>query len=1170
MNILFEPLLELQQYQYMLESIRNHNTPILASGIIDVQQTHMIAGICHHLQRPAIILTYSELRARQIYENLSFFRKDAFFYPAKDLLFYSADVHSQAITCQRFSILNRYITGQQTILVLSIEALLDKMPPKEVFSSFILELKEGDIVDNKNLLEQLLLMGYERTDLVESVGQFAVRGGIIDIHSPTAEQTFRIELWDDEIDSIRLVNTNTQRSTQKIKSISIFPMRELVFDKELAKSAMQKIEKEYQTTLQKFEKKGFIEYAQRLKETTEQIIYALKNGQNHNNINNYIPYFYENTVSLLSYIPEDTLLFFEEPDKIQQHMDIIFTEYSESMKERIEKGYILPTQGNILFDYIHILKEASHFSEILITTISQKAPCFSVKDTFFFSVKSAPAFQKRIDLFCNEITTLKKLNYRIIILAGGRTRCERMVKELQERDIISFFCETLQNAPSLLKGSIMVASGRLTQGFSYQDIGFAIFSDKEFFGEVKTKKRRKKEKKGAVIENFTDLKLGDYVVHDNHGIGIFQGLEKITVDGINKDYMKISYANGGNLFVPVNQMNLIQKYIGSHGATPKLNKLGGQEWNKAKTKARSAIKILAQDLVALYAKRADAKGFAYSKDTLWQKEFEEGFPFEETEDQLDAIEDVKRDMENGKVMDRLICGDVGYGKTEVAIRAAFKAIQDSKQVAYLVPTTILAQQHYNTFLQRMAGYPIKIGLLSRFRTPKQQKETLEGLKNGIVDIVIGTHRILSKDICFKDLGLIIIDEEQRFGVGHKEKLKSFRENVNVLTLTATPIPRTLHMSLSGIRDMSILEEPPQERYPIQTYVLESNPAFIKEAIHRELARGGQVYYLFNRVQNIAEETLRLQKLVPEAKISYAHGQMTERELENIMSEFIEGQIDVLVCTTIIETGLDISNTNTIIIQDADRMGLSQLYQLRGRVGRSNRMAYAYLMYHRDKVLQETAEKRLQTIREFTEFGSGFKIAMRDLEIRGAGNLLGAEQHGHMEAIGYDMYCRLLESEIQNMKGEPKQEYFETTVDLNINAYIPDFYIKNQQQRMEMYKKIAVISNQSDYYNIQEELEDRYGNLPKSVQSLLDVVLLKAYAHTLGILSITQKSNSILLQLKADANIDPERITSLIVNGKGKYLFTAGASPYITILMKKEEKESTILDNIKILLQSLKC
>lgn len=1167
MNTLFEPLLELQQYQNMLQDISKNQTPILASGMIDVQQTHMIAGICHHTNRPAIILTYSELKAREIYENISFFCKNTFFYPAKDLLFYSADVRSQAITCQRFSIIHRYICGEKPIVVLSVEALLDKMPPKEVFSSFILTLQEGDIVDTNKLLQQLIQMGYERTELVESSGQFAVRGGIIDIYSPTAEQTFRIELWDDEIDSIRLVNTNTQRSTEKVSSISIFPMRELVYDNELAQSTIPKIEQEYQLSLQKFENLGLSEYAARLQQNITPVLDALKSEQSHSNINNYMPYFYENAVSLLSYIPEDTLLFFDEPDKIQQHMDTIFTEYSESMKERIEKGYILPNQGNLLFDYLHILKEASRFSEILLTTIVQKAADFTIKNTFFFSVKSAPSFQKRFDLFCNEIDLLKKSNYRIIILAGGRTRGERFVKELAEKNIAAFFSETLHT--DFPKGSVMVIAGKLNQGFYYQDIGFAIFSDKEFFGEAKQKKKRTKTKKGAAIESFTDLKPGDYVVHDNHGIGVFQGLEKITMDGINKDYMKISYANGGNLFVPVNQMNLIQKYIGSHAVAPKLNKLGGQEWGKAKTKARSAIKILAQDLVALYAKRAEAKGFVYSKDTLWQKEFEEGFPFEETEDQLYAIEDVKKDMESGKVMDRLICGDVGYGKTEVAIRAAFKAIQDGKQVAYLVPTTILAQQHYNTFLQRMSAYPIQIGLLSRFRTPKQQKETLEGLKNGIVDIVIGTHRILSKDVYFKDLGLIIIDEEQRFGVGHKEKLKSFRSNVNVLTLTATPIPRTLHMSLSGIRDMSILEEPPQERYPIQTYVLESNPAFVKEAIHRELARGGQVYYLFNRVQNIADETLNLQKLVPEAKIRYAHGQMTERELENIMSDFIEGEIDVLVCTTIIETGLDISNTNTIIIQDADRMGLSQLYQLRGRVGRSNRMAYAYLMYHKDKVLQETAEKRLQTIREFTEFGSGFKIAMRDLEIRGAGNLLGAEQHGHMEAIGYDMYCRLLEEEIQNMKGEPKEEYFETSIDLNINAYIPDFYIKNQEQRMEMYKKIAAITNQNDYYNIQEELEDRFGNLPKSVQTLLDVVLLKAEAHNLGILSIAQKSTNVILQLKPDANIEPNSITTLLTDGKGKYLFTAGDSPCLTILLSKKEKESVVLDNIKILLQVLK-
>ena len=716
-----------------------------------------------------------------------------------------------------------------------------------------------------------------------------------------------------------------------------------------------------------------------------------------------------------------------------------------------------------------------------------------------------------------------------------------------------------------VSGGVYVCRGKLSKGFEYSGIKYAVFSLNEIIGEQGLKKKRKKIKKGKAIESFTDLKVGDYVVHESHGIGVYRGLEKITVDGINKDYLKISYNGGSNLFVPVNQMDLVQKYIGSDGARPKLSKLGGSDWGKMKSKVKAAVAILAEDLVEVYAKRQAAEGFEYSPDTPWQREFEENFDYTETDDQLNAVEDIKKDMESGKVMDRLVCGDVGYGKTEVAIRAAFKTIQDGKQVAYLVPTTILAQQHYSTFVKRMADYPVQIELLNRFRTAKEQKQTIKNLETGMADIVIGTHRLLSKDVKFKDLGLIIVDEEQRFGVAHKEKLKRIKENVNVLTLTATPIPRTLHMSLSGIRDMSLLEEPPEERMPVQTFVMESNEQFITDAIHRELARGGQVYYLHNRIDNIFEVAAKLQKLVPEARIQYAHGRMSERELEGIMADFIEGETDVLVCTTIIETGLDIPNVNTIIIQDADKMGLSQLYQLRGRVGRSNRTSYAYFMYKKNKVLQEVAEKRLQTIREFTEFGSGFKIAMRDLEIRGAGSLLGAEQHGHMETVGYDMYCKLLDEAVCKLKGIEKEESFETSVDINVNAYIPEYYIENEEQRLEIYKKISVINDVDGFYDVQEEIEDRFGTMPKAVQTLLDVALMKADAHGLGIISIAEKQKNVIVTFKADAKVDTAKITKLLTEKNSPYMFTAAVEPYITIKMADKQNA---LDCVKNFIQNL--
>lgn len=1167
MKTLTEPLLELEGYQNVLESIRMNRTPVFATGVIDVEKSHLLFSIKEHSQRPLLILTYSEIRAREIIENISFFHKNPIYYPAKDILFYSADVHSMEMNRQRFIAMERLLSGERPIMVASMEALLDRYPKKEIFTQFILTLKVGDVLDIDDLIKQLVCLGYERTELVESAGQFALRGGILDIYSLTADEAVRIELWDDEIDSIRSMDAASQRSIDKLEEVRIFPMRELVYEESLAEQAANKISKEFAKCLQTMIKKGLTEEGERLKENIGEDAERLRLEKNLSNVGSYIPYFYEESVSLLDYIPEDTLLCFDEPERIREHMATVMEEYRESMKSRIAQGYLLPGQSKLLFDYTDILCQGQGFGQILLAGLNQRTVDFDPKVKVDFAVRSTPSFSKRVDLFCEELQYLKKREYRVLILGGTGSRAQRMAKELSEMDVPAVYMENLDMP--MPKGSIWVAKGSLAKGFSYEYINLAVFSDNELFGGGEKKRKKKKKKNGTAIESFTDLKIGDFVVHDNHGIGVFGGLEKISVEGVQKDYMKISYRDGGNLFVPVNQMDMVQKYIGSGGAAPRLNKLGGQEWVKAKAKTRAAIKILAEDLVALYAKRAAAKGHQYCPDTVWQREFEEAFPYEETDDQMNAIEDVKHDMESGKVMDRLICGDVGYGKTEVAIRAAFKAVQDGKQVAFLVPTTILAQQHYNTFVQRMAGYPVNIELLSRFRTAKQQKESLKNLERGYADIVIGTHRILSKDVVFKDVGLIIVDEEQRFGVSHKEKLKKLRENVDVLTLSATPIPRTLHMSLSGIRDMSLLEEPPQERQPVQTYVMENNPEFVREAIHREVARGGQVYYLYNRVDSISEEALRLQKMIPQANIAFAHGQMSERELEGIMEDFISGETDVLVCTTIIETGMDISNANTIIIQDADRMGLSQLYQLRGRVGRSNRIAYAYLLYRRDKMLREVAEKRLQTIREFTEFGSGFKIAMRDLEIRGAGNLLGAEQHGHMESVGYDMYCRLLEEEVQNLKGEaPKEELLETTVDINISAYIPDFYIKNQEQRMELYKKIANVRTQEEYYDIQEEMEDRYGDLPKSVQTLLEIVLLKGQARSLGISSIAQKRGNVVLEFRHDAKTDPVALTKIISEGRGKYLFTAGANPYLTIKLQKD-KENKVLDEIKILLNAIK-
>lgn len=1164
MKWLTQPLKEIADYRYLLENIRSKNTPVLATGVIDVQKTQVMYGLSDELNMKALIITHCEADAKAIYNDISMLNDRTVYYPAKDFIFYSADVHSSDITRQRFKAIDDIMRGEADIVCTTAEALFERLMTKRDMESYVFELREGDIIPLEELISRLVFMGYERSEVVEGVGQFAVRGGIVDVFSPVHETAVRIEFWDDEVDSVRAFDIMSQRSLARSECLRVFPVKEILFGPEAAAEAADKMEADMKKAVKSYLKKDDEAAAENIKNTVGEAIDKLRNGINE--IGAFVNYLSVNTVSLFDYMPENTIVFYDEPKKMRAHVDTVYEEFSESMKERLQNGYILPRQTELIFDIYDIYGFSSKFREVLFCAVTQSVPDFRIKGIAGFSVKASSAFNNRYDLFYDEIRYLRDEGYRTIIFGGGESRCERIASELMDKGInAAVMAENKEFVP--VKGGVYVCRGKLSKGFEYSDIKFAVFSLSELTGEQGLKRRKKRNKKGKAIESFTDLKIGDYVVHESHGIGVYRGLENISVDGINKDYLKISYNGGSNLFVPVNQMDLVQKYIGSDGARPKLSKLGGSDWNKMKSRVKAAVAILAEDLVEVYAKRQAAEGFRYSPDTSWQREFEESFDYTETDDQLNAVEDIKHDMESGKVMDRLICGDVGYGKTEVAIRAAFKTVQDGKQVAYLVPTTILAQQHFSTFTKRMADYPVHIELLNRFRTAKEQRRSIKNLETGMSDIVIGTHRLLSKDVKFKDLGLIIVDEEQRFGVAHKEKLKRMKENVNVLTLTATPIPRTLHMSLSGIRDMSLLEEPPEERMPVQTFVMESNEQFIRDAIHRELARGGQVYYLHNRIDNIFETAAKLQKLVPEARIQYAHGRMSERELEEIMDEFIEGETDVLVCTTIIETGLDIPNVNTIIIQDADKMGLAQLYQLRGRVGRSNRTSYAYFMYRKDKVLQEFAEKRLQTIREFTEFGSGFKIAMRDLEIRGAGSLLGAEQHGHMESVGYDMYCKLLDEAVCRLKGEVRPDSFETSVDISVNAYIPEYYIENEEQRLEIYKKISLINGMESFYDVQEEIEDRFGNLPKCVQTLLDVAIVKSRAHALDIVSIAEKQKNIVVTFKADANVDTAKITELLTMKDSPYMFTAAQEPYITIKTSPKDGKNS-LDYIKNFIQSL--
>ena len=1144
MNLFNDITKQNKSFNSIFDYLKTNKDPLLLSNVLESQKGHIIYSIFKNFNNCSLIVCENELKAKNFYDDLKFFFKDkVFYYPSKDVVFYSADVKSRDIIKYRFDVIKNILSGDKIVIVLSVEALFDRLVQKEIFEKFILNFKVGDILDIEDLSSKLVFMGYEKASLVECIGQFSIRGGIIDIFSPIFENAFRIELWDNEIDSIRLLDSFSGRSIENINDVTIYPMRELVCEEKDIQIAIKNILSHFEETKKSLSKNNKLEELNTLTSHIQETIEKLKTQKTFSGIDKFMQFFYEENTTLLDYLDKNTILYFDEPNRIREKANITKDEFLESLKGRILKGEILPAQNKMIFDYDEILHFAKDFKKVLLINIPQTLKDFSISQNIEFNVKSSNLEKNSLETLYNELRHYKSLDYTIAFLASGTTRCERLEKEFNENNINTIFLndEKLNDDYTIHKGIVYIIRGSLNKGFEYPDDKFVVLTDKELFGEEKKRKKVAKKKKGTKIQSFTDLKVGDYVVHDNHGIAVFRGIEKMVTDGVSKDYLKLGYEDDGVLYVSVNQLDMVQKYVAGGSSAPKINKLGGKQWGIAKAKAKKAIEVLAKDLVELYAKRQNAKGFVYSKDNIWQTEFEDSFPFEETDDQINAIQDVKQDMESSKVMDRLICGDVGFGKTEVAIRAAFKAVQDKKQVVFLVPTTILAQQHYQTFVKRMQNYPINVEMLSRFRTAKQQKEAIVGLEKGVVDIIIGTHRILSKDIKFHDLGLIIIDEEQRFGVKHKEKLKSLKDNVDVLTLSATPIPRTLHMSMTGIRDMSVLEEPPRERMPVQTYVLEYDIESIKNAINRELARGGQVYYLHNRVNNIEEEAMKLQNLVPDATVSFAHGQMSERELERAMLGFMKNEINVLVCTTIIETGLDISNVNTIIINDADHMGLSQLHQLRGRVGRSNKTSFAYLMYKKDKILQEISEKRLQTIKEFTEFGSGFKIAMRDLEIRGAGNLLGSQQHGHMDIIGYEMYCKLLDQAVRELKGENIEKEFETLIDISVNAFISPSYIENEAQKLEMYKKISMIKTEADFFDVQDELEDRFGTIPKVVQNLLNIALMKSYANNIGVNKISQCGNNISIRFNEDNKVNIEKFKTLLssnnklsFNGKLNY------------------------------------
>ena len=1156
MNFLKAGMHKLPEYMQLRQAVESNALPAVATGLSGIHKATIINALVQDTNKTALLLAADEAEAQRICQDLTSMGLRSFIYPTRDFTFRNVESASREYEHQRIQVLSRILKHDCDVVVACMDAALQYTIPPNELEGRMIELKKGQTVSLEQVVQSLVRCGYVRAEQIDGTGQFAVRGGILDFFTPDAPYPVRIEFWGDEIDTIGLFDLESQRRTETVDAIMLAPSVEVLVDNpsELA----DKIEKHASSLRGKT--------APKAKEILQMECDQLRNGRHFHCADKYITMLYDRTATLLDYFSlNDTLVFVSEFHKGKERIRTTQWQWAEDVKEYLEEGVLCRGLDTYSGDWIYIQSQLEKRSTVCLDAFVRGTYEVPVRTLLNITARQLSVWGGSIALLEEDLQAMQSSGLTCIVLGGTEKTASNIATDLKEKGLSVVYMPDMSEIPD--KG-VIITTGTLSAGMEFPAAGFGIITHGRHTGKAAAKKR--KNKHAQELYSLSELTVGDYIVHASHGIGVFEGIHKINMQGVVKDYIKVRYAKKDTLYVPVTQLDLVSKYIGPReDATVKLSKLGGQDWQKTKARVRAAVKDMAKELIRLYAQRMQAKGHAFSPDTEWQRDFEAHFEFEETEDQLRCIKEIKHDMELSSPMDRLLCGDVGFGKTEVALRAAFKCVSDSCQCALLVPTTILAWQHYQNISKRMEGFPVRIELLSRFRTPKQQEDILKRLKRGEIDMIVGTHRLVSKDVQFHNLGLLIVDEEQRFGVAQKERLKDSYKNVDVLTLSATPIPRTLNMALSGIRDMSVIEEAPHDRHPVQTYVLEHDQGIICDAIRRELRRGGQAYYLHNNVESIERVAASLQNQIPEAKVGFAHGKMTESELSEIWRKLLEQEIDVLVCTTIIETGVDVPNVNTLIIENADCMGLSQLHQIRGRVGRSSRRAYAYFTFTRNKILTEVAQKRLSAIREFTEFGSGFKIAMRDLEIRGAGNILGGEQHGHMETVGYDLYLKLLGEAVKMEKGELPSAPVdnECLVDMQVQAHIPERYIENLSQRLDIYRRIAGIKNQDDALDVLDELTDRFGKPPVSVQGLIDIALLRNMASQIGIFEVKQRDDYIMLYREP---MNMEFLEPLIKILKGRVKLSAGNKPYVSVKVTgKETPLQTLKQVLEILISDKK-